>query len=86
MASIILLELTPTINVKKDVFLQTIQQYFTSEGFQITEDHKKNIILIHSMVNISQTKLAPYINTIKNTSNFNTSIKSLYSTTSLNKV
>ena len=86
MASIILLELTPAINVKKDVFLQTIQQYFTSEGFQITEDYEKNIILIYSMINISQTKLAPYINTIKNTSNFNTSIKSLYSTTSLNKV
>ena len=86
MATLIMIERKPANNIKINQFIESVSQYFENEGFRIVDDSQHNIIILYSLLPVAGTKLTGYITTIKNTTNYESSINSVYSTSNLTKV
>jgi len=83
MATMILIEKVSPQNEKSRKFFETITSYFENENFLIYD--LDSSFLFFNKSNLSPVKFKLYLDTIKNTNNYDVSTKSVYFNNNLQK-
>jgi hypothetical protein len=84
MATMILVERKLQQNEKTKKFFITINSYFENEGFKIYD--LEDAYLFFNSSNLSPVKFKLYLDTIKNTNNFDISTNNVYVNNNLQKI